>query len=265
MANALEDAERQQALFERDVVSLAARDRANASAEQAVSRFEQADQNLRLVQESFADTDLLAPFDGIINSIEVQAFGSVSVGQPIVTLYRDDALQATILVSFEVASQLQLGQEVEVIVRVPESERLAGTITEIAQRATAVSAFPVVVTLKETRDVLRSGMAAEVAIDLPITHVEEGFALPTGVIALQADIDLGATPATAQVFTFRAEEDDLGVLELRDVTIGAVVADQVFVLDGLTTGDRVVSAGVSFVRDGMAVRLESAATSRSEP
>ncbi len=254
-ANAREDADRQETLFARGVASVAARDRAVTEAQQAEARVTQALRNLDLLQASLGDTTLRAPFDGIVDAIDVQAFGSVQAGQPILTLYEETALQATILVSFEVVTALELGQPVWVVPTDGDATPLPATLTEIGRRAAAVSSFPMVITLDETRPHLRSGMAVEVRIDLPVSAALQGIELPLSAIALNRSVALDAVPRRAQVFVARPRGDGHAGLELVDVTLGAATGTSVHVIDGVSPGDLVVTAGVSFLNPGQVVRL----------
>ncbi|MEQ8656454.1 MAG: efflux RND transporter periplasmic adaptor subunit [Hyphomicrobiales bacterium] len=162
--NARSVADRQQSLFDRNVVAAAARDDAAARAQQADARVMQARRSLDLLEESLGDTTLRAPFDAVVDGITVQAFASVQPGQPIVTLYEDNALQATIYVSYDVVSRIELGQRVSMSPADGAERSLAASITEIGQRAAAVSSFPIVISLDDEHPDLRSGMAVEVSL-----------------------------------------------------------------------------------------------------
>ena len=264
-SNARAEADRQVQLFERGVAAEAARDRAVTQAEQAEARVEQQRRTLDLLREDLADTDLRAPFDGIVNTIEVQAFGSVAAGQPVVTLYREGGLQAQILVSYDVATRLALGQEVWVRPTDGPRDALPARVTEIACRAPAVSSFPVVVTLDETREDLRSGMAVEVLADFPVPEAQAGIPLPLGALATQRPASMEAEGARhADVFVFAPGPGGTGTLEVRQGTLGAVAQDRLYVTSGLQAGDRVVTAGVPFLREGMTVELEDGAPGATE-
>ncbi|MEM8818977.1 MAG: efflux RND transporter periplasmic adaptor subunit [Pseudomonadota bacterium] len=255
--NAAEEAERQEQLFARNVASQAARDRAVMTARQAEARVEQSRRNLDLLSESLSDTTLRAPFDGVVNSIEVQAFASVQPGQPIITLYEDEGLQSTVLVSYEIASTLTLGRQVAVSPTDGDTGHLRASVTEIARRAPAVSSFPIVVTLDETRSDLRSGMAVEVVLETTIPTARQGIPLPMSALAFDHEPQLNASPPRAEVFVYTADPgQDVGTVALRDVILGAVVGDQVFVVEGLDPGERVVTAGVSFLIPEQRVALE---------
>ncbi len=265
LVNAVEEANRQEQLFQRNVASEAARDRAQTTADQARARVEQQRRSLDLVRETLSDTELRAPFDGFVDSVEVQNFGSVAAGQPVVTLYQDEGLQATILVSYEIASNLELGQPVDVRPDNGDPTPLPATVTEIARRAPAVSSFPVVVTLTEPRPDLRSGMAVEVLINSALPDTLRGVSLPLGALATQRPADL-STPGARRASVFVVAEDEGGrhVVQPRDVTLSAVVEGRLVVRDGLEEGERVVTAGVPFLEPGQAVRLEARATAANQ-
>ncbi|MDW4499343.1 efflux RND transporter periplasmic adaptor subunit [Sulfitobacter sp. D35] len=256
LANAADTANRQRTLAERGVASEAARDSAVTAERQAQARLEQAEKNLNLLEESLADTSLKAPFDGIVNTIEVDAFGNVAAGQPVVTIYPDTGLQATILVSYDVVSQLSLGDPVSVLPTDGPDAPLEATITEIARRAPAVSSFPVVVTLEDTRPDLRSGMAVGVSLPLPLPEAADGLPIPISALALNRSAKLDDLTRTADVFVFTEGDGEApGTVTPRTVGISAVVEDKVFVTDGLSEGERVVTAGVSFLRADQPVTL----------
>jgi len=258
--NARSDADRQETLFDRGVASVAARDRAVTAAEQAEARVTQALRNLDLLRASLDDTTLRAPLDGIIDGIHVQAFGSVQPGQPIVTIYENTGLQASILVSFEVVSELQLGQSVRVTPSDGKAVVLPATLTEIGRRAAAVSSFPIVISLDEKRPELRSGMAVAVEIDLPVPPAQHGIEVPLSAVALNRVVALNTEPRQAQMFVARPDASGRATIALTDVTLGTVVGNHVYVTDGLLPGDLVVTAGVSFLNPGQVVRLTNGAT-----
>lgn len=262
-ANARSEADRQEQLFARSVASEAARDRAVTAADQADARVTQARRSLDLLTETLADTTLSAPFDGVVNSIEVQAFGSVQPGQPVVTLYPEEGLQATVLVSYDVVGTLALGDSISVLPTDGAAAPLAASVTEIAQRAPAVSSFPVIVTLAETRPDLRSGMAVEILVETPLPEAERGIEIPMSAVALNRALDLDALPRAAEVFVARPTTGGMAELELTPVSIGAVVGSSVYVTEGLGEDDLVVTAGVSFLNPRQIVRLmDTAAETR---
>jgi RND family efflux transporter MFP subunit len=256
MTGAREDADRQAALFARGVVAQAALDRANRTLEQAAARVEQARRQVDLVADSRAGTQLIAPFDAVVNTVEVQSFDTLQPGRVAVTIYPETNLQARILVSYDVVTRLRLGQRV--LLRPADQGRdfHFAAVTEIADRAPAVSAFPVVITLEDVLPTLRSGMAAEVLIALAVG--EEAGGIPVPLSALATHLTETLAPAgpdgghrAGRVFILRPD----GTLELRDVVLAGLDEARMVVVAGLAPGERVVTAGVPFLQPGQAVRL----------
>jgi RND family efflux transporter MFP subunit len=256
LRNARIDADRQAQLFARDVVSSAARDSAQAQLEQAEARTDQARRALELVRASRQDTVLRAPFDGVVNSVGVQDFGAVQSGQPVVTLYADTGIQVRILVSYAVVSDLALGDVAVIIPSDRPDAALEGSITEIARRAPTVSAFPVIITLAETEPWLRSGMAVDVRLDLYAPDGRQGIPLPLDALATQQTPELtdvgDGVHRRASVYVF---DPVTSTAQPRDVIVGGIFQDALFVIEGLEAGERVIIAGVSFLYPGQAVRL----------
>lgn len=252
--NAQSEASRQEQLFERGVTTAARRDTAVSQAQQARARLSQAEANLALLQESRSDAELKAPFDGVINSVDIQDFASVQAGRPVVSLYQEGRLQASVLVSFEVVQGLSTGDIVEVVPADQGLAPLQGVITEIGRRAPAVSSFPVIVTLENTVDDLRSGMAVDVQIDLEVTQGAGLISVPlTAIDTNRSGPFEGRPPFPAQVYVFVPGTEETGRLESRNIEIIASAEDQLFLQSGLSEGEQVVTAGVPFLRDGMEV------------
>jgi len=253
---AREDADRQAALFARDVVAQAALDRANRAVEQAEARVEQARRQVDLIAESRAETQLLAPFDAVVNTVEVQSFDTLQPGRVAVTIYPEIALQARILVSYDVVTQLHLGQLVTLRPADHRDRALSAVVTEIADRAPAVSAFPVIITLQEVLPALRSGMAAEVLIVMAAGDGAGGMPVPVSALATHLTEALEPTGPdarhrTGRLFVYQPD----GRLALRDVVLAGLDEARMIVVEGLTPGERVVTAGAPFLQPGQAVRL----------
>ena len=192
LRGARDEAERQSRLFERGVAAQAALDRADRTLEQADARADQTRRQVDLIANAQAETRLIAPFDAVVNTVEVRSFDTVQPGRVAVTVYPETNLQARVLVSYDVVSQLVVGQEVTIRPADQRDRRLVAVVTEIADRAPAVSAFPVIITLREVVPNLRSGMAAEVLIDLPVNDGAGGLPVPVSALATHLTEELGS-------------------------------------------------------------------------
>lgn len=252
--NAAEDAKRKDELLKKKVVTQAVADQSRTDAETSAARVVQAQRSLDNAEENLEKAALEAPFDGIINSIEVQSFTNVAAGSPVATLYAADAFETNFSVSFDVVNRLAVGKKVSIRLADNPDVVLPGHISELGARADTVSSFPVVVKLDGTDPTIKAGMAVEIAIEFTVP-LGQGFALPLSVLPFDGKLDAPENPSdpgTTQVFVF---DPDTSTVNRRDVTVAGVRENAIIIIDGLKLGERVASAGVSFLRDGQKVKL----------
>ncbi|MEM6496884.1 MAG: efflux RND transporter periplasmic adaptor subunit [Pseudomonadota bacterium] len=215
----------------------------------------QADRALANAREDLTKTTLYAPFDGIINSVDGQSFQTVAVGSQITSVYQTTDYEVSFSVNFTTVSRLVVGTPAIVRLADDPSVELAAVVSELGERADTVSSFPVVVQLKEIHPLIRAGMAVEVRLDFKLPAAS-GFLIP--VKAAIPDVQIAndgrppQSPRPLEVFVFDA---DTSTVKRRQVTMAGIRENQFLVIDGLKPGERVATAGVTFLRDGMPVKL----------
>jgi len=108
--------------------------------------------------------------------------------------------------------------------------------------------FPVRVRLDDETAEIRPGMAAEVAFVFRTSTAEtERVRAPTWSVGEDRDGNF--------VWVVEPTDDGLATVRRRRVTVGEVMGDHIEVRESLVAGDRVVTAGVSRITDGMTVRV----------
>lgn len=256
--NAAEDATRKEELLKKKIVSNAVADQSRTEAETTAARVVQAQRSLETAEENLTKASLTAPFDGIINTVEVQSFSNVAVGSPIATIYAAEAFETSFSVSFDVVSKLAVGKKVTVRLADSPDVVLSGYVSELGARADTVSSFPVVVKLDQTDPSIKAGMAVEISIEFSVPS-GAGFTLPLSVLPFDGKLDPPKSPdepGKTQVFVYDSESS---TVNRRSVLVGGVRENSIIIVDGLKLGERVASAGVSFLREGQKVKLLSAA------
>lgn len=252
--NALANLERQQELFDKKVTTRSKLDEAQTSANTSAASLQQARKQLENAKESLSKAELRSTIDGIVNSVLVEPFSVVGVGTPVATLYRSDGFEISLSVSYDVVQRLAVGKHVTVRLADSPDIVLSGMVSELGSKADTVSSFPIVVELSESNPALKAGMAVEVAMEFTVPR-GQGYLLPLTVLPLYGNISEngGPTePAQTEVYVYNPETQSVG---MRQITIAGVRENQLIVIDGLQTGERVASAGVSFLRDGQKVKL----------
>ena len=108
--------------------------------------------------------------------------------------------------------------------------------------------FPVTVRLMERSDGIRPGLGADVRLEfVGSEEAPEGFKVPVSAIGE----DRGGR------FVYLAEEKGEGTATVRRRTVetGDIDSSGVSVVSGLEEGERVITAGVSRIDDGLVVKL----------
>jgi RND family efflux transporter MFP subunit len=249
LANAEADFRRQDELLKRQVATQAAFDRAQASVLGARAQRDQAQRQLELANHSLERSKLVAPFAGKIARVDVRSFTQVTAGQPILTLFSDDRLETSFLAPASVFQSLKVGQPVDVKVADMPELQLKGRIKELGSQAMQVSAFPVVVRLDSNAAGLNAGMAVEVTVEEPLLGAEGGFLVPLSVLVPEGGKDM---QQTATVFVY---DPATSTVRQRKIAVGGIRDNQLVVTGGLSAGELVASAGISYLAEGQKVKL----------
>lgn len=245
------DLDRQLSLLQKDVIAQAAADQAQNAADAALAELDRAKKDLDTARENLTKSVLKAPFDGIINSVSVDSFANVAGAAAVATVYSAERFETSFSVSFDVINRLTVGKQAVVRLADNPSIVLQGQVSEIGARADTVSSFPVVVSLNETAPGLKAGMAIEVSLSFPL-DAGNGFLLPLSVLSLEGQVSGDPENDTAFVYIYEGETE---TVKRREIQIGGVRGNNIIVVSGVEPGERVASAGVSFLREGQKVKL----------
>lgn len=251
---ARDDNQRKVALLQKGVISKATADQSRNALESAEAELVQATKQRDTARDNLAKAVLKAPFDGVIHTVEVDNFANVAVGAPVATIYSIESFEASFSVSYEVITMTTVGKRAVVRLADNPAVTLAGQVSELGARADTVSSFPVVVKVESTDPSLKAGMAVEVSLKFAVQS-GKGFILPLTVLALEGRIkppDNNSDPGKAFVYVF---DQATSTVNRREVTIAGVRENALIIIAGLKEGERVASAGVSFLRDGQTVKL----------
>lgn len=262
LENSRTDFRRKAALLETGNVTQAAYDTSQTNLRSAESQADQALQQYAISNERLEKAVLRAPFDGIISEVNVRSFSNITAGQTIVSLYSENAFEVEFSVPATVINELSLGDVTEVEIADLAGRTVGGRIKELGSRAGQVSAFPVVVALEEELPGLKAGMSADVAVTVGLVEADIGFLVPLNCFSLANSKTLQEGEAIrevggqAEVFVFDPESS---TVSRRTVYTAGIRENLVIVVGGLSNGELIASAGVSYLSDGQKVRRLPAA------
>ncbi len=236
-------------LLEQGLVSRSGYDNAKATFESNTSAVNIAKTQLDISQKNLDDTLLIAPYNGMITKRMTEPSMQMTSGQSAFEIAGEDGLEIQVMVPENLIKDLSKGKDIGIEFPAIQGIKALGSVTEIGSRAEAANAFPVTVVINSEVAGLRAGMTAEVDFTFEgvgrTGYTGKIFKLP--VSALSAD-----KQQKAAVFVYNPATK---LLEKRIVQTESIINNEILISSGLTEGEIIATAGVSFLRDGQSVRL----------
>jgi len=248
--NAEASFERIRGLYENANASLTDYDAARAAAESSRANVESVRKRLELARQQLSYTRLDAPVPGAIAEVEVEVNENVRAGQEVVRLAAEAGYEVLVAVPESLIAEIRHGQSARVRFDALPGRELEATVTEVGvTTSTTGTAFPVKARLDEKDEALRPGMAAEVEFRLDAPGEGGRFRVPAHAVNEDREGRF--------VLVVEPSDEGRGVVRRRGVVVGALTPDGLEVLEGLKDGDLLVTAGISQLEDGDAVKLSS--------
>ena len=239
--------ERQQKLLKEKIIAQSVLDSSKSAYDRALAKLEIAKKNL-------SDTELEAPFDGIITNRYVENHQKVSPTQNIASLQDMTNIEITIQVPESImvyAKPEDFHKKLKVRFDAIRNHEFEATIHEYSVDADNQTQTYEVVLLMPTSNefYFLPGMTATVtSTDFvkPAEHRSNSIWLPTSVVQGEEKGN------RSYVFVV----SDQNTAEKRYIEIGTPSKSGIPVISGLEEGDRVIVAGSSYLKDGMEVRAQ---------
>ncbi|KAA8995759.1 efflux RND transporter periplasmic adaptor subunit [Affinibrenneria salicis] len=216
-------------------------DTATSDWQSAVSRRQSSEAALKNAQDNLAWTQLTAPQSGVITQVSASAGQVVSAGQAVFTLAANNGRDAVFDVADPQALDRNRSGRFTISLLSEPSVQVTGLLRDISPQADAQTrTWRVRIALDNPPEAMALG--ASVQGEMPLSG--------PGMIAIPASA-LTQTGDSAAVFVV----DNSRQLHLRPVSPGKYTASTVFISRGVQPGEKVVTAGVSKLREGETVTL----------
>ena len=257
------DFKRYENLYKQKVIARAQYDTYKTQLDVAKSAVNSAQANLKSVRDALKDTELRAPFDGVIASRTVENFQDVTAKQTVFSLQDlssleivfnipdNDVLTAPIPNVLNIndlkaqASKFTINAKLDAI----PDKTFPLTIKEIATQATAANTYPVTALMPQQNGIrILPGMSVTVAVDF------------SGENETQRKNDIFSVPVTAvrdeggnnYVWRYAVGQVSRVPVKVGEIHDNGFVEIESSTLNG---GDVIVTAGVYFLHEGQKVRL----------
>ena len=220
---------------------------ARAEVDDRRARLEMARTNLAAAQQDLSDTVIRAPFSGVVTKRRLETFANVQAKQAIAELQDLNTLEIVIHVPQRMLRNEGTRAQALAFIDEREDDPVPVVVKSYASEADPVTQNYEVVLSLQSRPAgvtLLPGMTVTVAPKpgKPVA-AESGLTVP--LTAVTSD-------AARSPFVWVVGPE--GNVRQAPVVLGEVVGGDVKVSSGLSAGERIVTAGVSALREGMKVR-----------
>lgn len=214
------------------------------SADEATSNLAVSTAATELARVQLEKTRIVAPFSGIVGLRHVSVGEYITAGQALVNLEAIDPVKADFRVPEKFLPAIRVGQTIRIKVDAFPEASFEGKVYAIDPKLDVSGRSLLVRALVPNNDQrLRPGLFARVTVLLQLK--EDALTVPEQAIVPQGDSQ----------FVYKIVD---GKVKLTKVVTGTRREGRVEIVEGLTAGDEVVTAGQLKIRDGSAVSVVAA-------
>ena len=246
---AADNAARYSSLYAQGAVSEAIRDQYATQLEAASAALRQAQSQANVSSNQLGYTQLVSDTDGVVTALSGEVGQGVGAGAPIATVVRSG--QREVQINVPEGAALKIGQKASISFWALPGVTASGYVREIASMADPVTrTYKVCVAVPDLPSTAKLGMTAKVELatsaDWPTTTANDANA--TFLIPAQA---LYQVNNKTQVWLVRDKK-----AQLADVKVNGYSGNQVLIEQGLSRGDKIITAGLAKLTPNQEVRLE---------
>ena len=201
---------------------------------------------LDLAKRNQRHTKLLSPYDGTIAWRSVQPHEEVQAGLKVFEINATGAMEVQLAVPESTIDRLHIDAPATITFPTLPGESTRGRISYVGSAAVKAGAFPVKVELIDPNTKVRPGMTAEVSLATKDENLKPGYLVPLQALLPAMEAKRG------YAFVF---DPETSTVKKTPVHSHGMENKEAIVYEGLADGDIIAVAGVSFLADGMKVKL----------
>lgn len=243
------DFQRIQKLYFNDNVSRAEYDTSLALLESSKAEVQAAKEQVEFDRLRLGYTKLVAPVSGTIVQEFTDEGETVAQGVPVYKISAEGDLKVEFYVPESIITKIKLNDMVDIIVDTGEKNKLKGKITQVGDVSTGFGrTFPVKVNLLDPQKNIKSGMTAQVKLNVDFTNSKSVFMLPIDSVMEDED-------HIKYVYLVDGISEGIGSVKRRNVSTGKATSNGIEITKGLLGGEKIITVGVSKTETGKKVRL----------
>jgi RND family efflux transporter MFP subunit len=201
---------------------------------------------LDLARRNLRKTKLISPYDGIIAWRSVEPNEEVLAGKKILEINATGQMEVQLAIPETNIDDIHIDDPVTITFPTLPGETANGRISYIGGAAVKANAFPVKVALMGTSEKVKPGMTAEAKLTIKDDNREPGYLVPMQAVLPSPE------PNRGYAFVF---DSQTSTVKKTPVQSRGTADKRVIIDEGLEAGDIIAVAGVSFLADGLKVKL----------
>lgn len=243
--------DRTKSLYEKGSNSLSDYESAKNSYQSALDQFDSAKKNRSIRSSEVSYGVIKAPKSGIIASKSASLNENTSAGKTIAVLNAGKGINVVVGLPENIINKVKLNSETTLHFSAIDGDKFKGSIIEIAPILDTNSAtYPVKIAIEKATSAIKPGMAANITFDFSDVVKTTDNALIVPVKAVGEDGNGN------YVFLIESTDDKVGTVKKHSITLGELTSAGFKINSGLSSGDKIATAGLQSLLDGQKVKLQ---------
>lgn len=202
----------------------------------------QAEAVVDITRRRLDKTVIRMPFDGLVTRRLVETGQNINIGDPVIAIADMQSMRVKIHVNEQDYVHLDHEDAVTVLIEAYPGRSFPGQVDRIGVKADShTNTFEVEVLVANPDLILKAGLTATVQI--VVDEIRDAIMVPQGCILFREN--------RKEVFVVT----DAGKASVREVQLGRIDGSSVRILEGLVAGDRLVTTGGQYLKDGDSVAI----------
>ena len=227
-------------LLPEKVITTEAYEKIEAEYKATQAAVSQAEAAVDINQRRLDKTVIKAPFDGLVTSRLVEKGQNINVGDPVMAIADMQSMRVKIHVNEQDYVYLDKDDTVTVLVEAYPDASFSGKVDRIGVKADPnTNTFEVEILVANPNLVFKAGLTA--TVNITIDEIEDAIMIPQSCILFRKN--------RQEVFLVK----DGNRVVVREVKLGRTDGSSVRIVKGLSPGDKLVTTGGQYLKDGDSV------------
>ena len=224
-------------LLPEKVITTEAYEKIEAEYKATQAAVSQAEAAVDINQRGLDKTVIKAPFDGLVTSRLVEVGQNINIGEPVMAIADMQSMRVKIHVNEQDYVYLDKDDAVTVLVEAYPNASFSGLVDRVGVKADPnTNTFEVEILVANPNLVFKAGLTA--TVNITIDEIEDAIMIPQSCVLFRKN--------RKEVFVVT----DGDKASVREVKLGRADGSSVRIVKGLTPGDKIVTTGSQYLKDG---------------